>query len=155
MIAVPWDTFTTELAGTFSALSSDDVVIIHFQGIPVIQFTLNISQSGSYAALRAEAFSDDYYPEDRKLSADEIEQLRSLGWNAPDPPFDENWWTELSWPFSGESCRRLAQLIVTSLREVYKADDLAGFSYRAFNAMGHNDIVVPALAQFPRLPRKG
>ena len=64
----------------------------------------------------------------------DTKKLQQLGWNPPaadmDPP---HWWITQRWPLSHDDARRVATLIVATLRQVYAAADPDQVQYRAVN----------------------
>lgn len=153
MTNIPGDTFVVDLAATFLQLENDDAVILEYNGCAVIQFILDIPPVVDRAALHVQAFADRFLPDDRRYGAAGAARLTALGWQAPNPPREENWTTKLAWPCSGSGARSVAQLVVDTLRDVFGVTTLAGLAYQAFNVASHVDLNLPVLAPFPRLPR--
>lgn len=144
-----WPAFTLELASTLVQLDDQDIVIVDYRGLPVVQFVLATNSFGRAPALNVEAFSDGKYPEDRKYGADGRQCLAACGWQAPAPPNDCNWRMQLAWPFTGQAAMSLAETIVRAVREVYAVTGPELLRYEGFNGNTNADLDLPLFRAFP------
>jgi hypothetical protein len=72
------------------------------------------------AEIYAEAVSDAFLPPAERLSAGQHRALIDLGWRAPEPPADRNYWCEIpATPIQEPDATRLAGMAVRTLRSVH------------------------------------
>jgi hypothetical protein len=128
-----WATFASALADDLPKLDDGDTVIIEY-GQPYVQFAQ--AESVLYADTRG---------------GDEA-SLAALGWRAPEPARGTpNWWTDVPWPLSAQDCRRLVDLMLATLRDVYGAPQPDALAYQAFNSGTGADLELPSLASAARI----
>jgi hypothetical protein len=127
-----WPEFTRTLGATLPFLDDGDTLIFSYEG--------------SYAQcqmaevwLHAEVVSNHHLPPEHQLSAEQEEQLRAMGWLPPDPPGNFNWHVKVPVPFpmpmSDDEAVRLAEMMVSALRDVYGIDRVDLLEEREFNAL--------------------
>ena len=122
-----WEQLTGSLAARLPRLRDGDTIILRSG-----PFFTQLGQGPDF--LRVEAASSETLPADARLTAEQEQRLRELGWQPPDPPLDPNWLVEQRWPLSGATATRLASMIVGALRDVYGLD-AARIEEKAFNAL--------------------
>ncbi len=122
-----WEQLTQELAARLPRLANGDTIRLADE-----PYFSMLQQAPDF--LRLETASNHTLPPDRRLTAEQEQQLRALGWAQPDVPGDPNFWVELDWPLSGAQALHAAGMIVGALRDVYGVDRAGGVEEEAFNA---------------------
>jgi len=132
MTTAGWDAFAAALAENLTRLDDGDTAVLSY-GETYAQFT----QAASVL------YADTRGADDASLAA--------LGWHAPDPSAGAvNWWIEVPWPLHTQDSRRVADLLVATLHEVYGAPGPDALVYEAFNSRTGADLELPALAGITR-----
>ncbi|KAA8886673.1 hypothetical protein F3087_23155 [Nocardia colli] len=76
--------------------------------------------------------------------------LRATGWQEPDADHLDNWWVELPWPVPSTAYRRLADMVVTGLRDAFRIADPTPLVYQAWNEKTANSpLELPLLGLRP------
>lgn len=121
-----------EVAARLPYLNPGDTVIV-WRGPYYVEWSqsrvnLSANASANYPALPPEAH----------LGPERERRLASLGWNRPVANEYPNWWLRpFPWPMSATAGRRLAELLVATLREVYGAASTEDLAYTSFNDEGY------------------
>ncbi len=121
-----WEQLTQELAARLTRLTDGDTLRLADE-----PYFAMLQQAPDF--LRLETASSHTLPSDRRLTAEQEQQLRALGWQEPDVPGDPNFWVELDWPLSGAQALRAAAMMVGALRDVYDLDRVDRIEEKAFN----------------------
>jgi hypothetical protein len=139
-----WRQFAAQLADHLHRLADADTVILRHGNhyVQVHQFPERV---------HAEAVSDEFLPTDERLPPGADQRMTTLGWKAPGPHGYRNWWYELSWPARTQAARGLADLLVTTLHEIYRVERPQDLAYRAFNVNTGEPLTLTALAPLSRV----
>ncbi|WP_174189717.1 TY-Chap domain-containing protein [Nocardia barduliensis] len=70
--------------------------------------------------------------------------IAAAGWRERDAGHS-NWWTELPWPSSSAGYRRLADMVVTGLRDGFGIDAPTALAYTAWNERSADQLDLPLL----------
>jgi hypothetical protein len=154
-----WPVFEARLAETLETLEEDQYLVISSKrGWAYVQF----AAQGSFG-LRAESVSNNYLFGSNRLSADQIEALRTLGWSPPtgtpqeatpkrQPDGSPNFFRDFGRPVPFGDVARLA---VRTLTEVLGIPHPGFLKYKAFDR-NHQSILIPTLGlmRCPPAPRQ-
>jgi hypothetical protein len=128
MTASSWEQLTAELAARLPRLATDDVISLKSED----RYTQLIQL---HDGLALEAVSNRFLPPESRLSPEQEQQLQHKGWQPPKPPFQLNWWYDANqWPLHSRDADRIAELMVSTLREVYRIADAGDVVEHSFNA---------------------
>jgi hypothetical protein len=122
-----WEQLTDKLAARLPRLQEDDVIILKCgrYSTQLIQLRWGLS---------LQAVSNRFLPPELPLSTEQEHQLREKGWQPPDPPLQLNWWLDVDkWPLHSRDAARIAELMISTLRDVYDATDPGDVEERSFN----------------------
>ena len=118
MRASSWEGLTELFAARLPGLAVDDVVILAASGnryTEVVQL-----ENG----LALEAVSNSFLPPEGRLTGAQEQELQNKGWQAPERPFRQNWWHDVpKWPLHSRDAAAIAELMVSTLRDVYRVAD--------------------------------
>jgi hypothetical protein len=145
-----WQRFGADLAACLGALERDEFLIVsHRQVNHYIQFAAQGPEG-----MRAEASSNTYIePPEACLSVEDYQHMEELGWNrannlppelnSPDdvPGGSPNFYIDLDHPVDMST---LAELTITTFRQVYRVQSPLRLQYRAFHELG-DEIRFPTL----------
>ena len=96
------------------------------------------------ADVYADSVSNRHLRDGDRLSRMDERTLAALGWRTPQaPPGYGNWWSTTPWPLRTSDSQHVAQLVVTTLRDVHGTPDPSRLAYKAFNAVSGEPVVVP------------
>lgn len=85
--------------------------------------------------LTVEAVSNSGLPPEQQLDADQENRLRAKGWHPPNRPLRLNWWYDVDqWPLHSRDAARIADLMVSTLRDVYAVPEPDAVEDSSFNA---------------------
>jgi hypothetical protein len=145
-----WTQFADELTRCIANLDEDEFLIVDTkQSGYFVQF----AGRGGFG-IRAEAVSNAYLDDRRKLSEDACMKLLELGWNAPTnipdhlepgghpPDGSPNYFLEIALPVPYKAVARLA---VDTLQQIFGVMHPGGLRYKAFATGG-------VKIRFPNLP---
>ena len=129
MNASAWAELIEELADRLPRLELDDVVILKASGNRYTElFQLK-------DGLALDAVSNTFLPPDGRLTAEQETEMRTKGWQPPDEPDQPNWWLLFpKWPLHSRDAAWIAELMVSTLRDVYGVADPAEIGVRAFKS---------------------
>lgn len=154
--ASSWHALTQDLARVLPEFGAGQYLILEDGASGYyVQFAF---LSGGF---RAEAVSNDYLPDHRKLTRSAISSLGALGWKMPESLPDvsrtrssysrSNFYRHFLWsgpPHEPSPFGQAAELVVRSLRDVYAAEHPAQLRYTAFQRQRQMALVPdPGLAQ--------
>ncbi|GAB1644195.1 TY-Chap domain-containing protein [Krasilnikovia sp. MM14-A1259] len=129
MNASSWEQLTDQLATRLPRLTEDDVIILKASGNRYIQLIQRKD------GLTLEAVSNRALPPEAQLNTGQAQELQDKGWRPPNPPLRMNWWQDVNqWPLHSRDATRIADLMVSTLRDVYEiaaADDVTERSFSA------------------------
>lgn len=129
MSASSWEKLTGQLAARLPGLEVDDVVILAASGNRYTE----VAQLKNGLAL--DAVSNSFLPPEGRLTGEQEQELQNKGWQAPERPFRQNWWHEVhKWPLHSRDAAAIAELMVSTLRDVYRVADASDIEVRAFNS---------------------
>jgi hypothetical protein len=129
MSASSWDELTEQLAARLPGLEVDDVVIL---AAPGNRYTEVVQLKNGIAL---DAVSNSFLPPEGQLTGEQEQELRDKGWQAPEPPFRQNWWHEVhKWPLHSRDAAGIAELMVSTLRDVYRVSGPADIEVRSFKS---------------------
>lgn len=147
-ISVAWGPFCQKLAAVLKCLEEDHFLVIsEKRSSRYVQF----AGQGAFG-LRAETVSNGFLKKPERLDGEQIQLLKSEGWNAPtgkpkkatperDPDGSPNYFIDFEVPVS---FRKVAKLAVTTLNEILRVPHPGFLEYDAFDA-GGSPIDLPAL----------
>ncbi len=128
MSASSWAELTEQLAARLPQLHDGDVISL--KGAD--RYTQLIQRE---TGLTLEAVSNRFLPPERHLTAEQEQELENKGWQPPNPPRRNNWWHEVEqWPLHSRDADRIAELMVSTLRDVYEVSGSSDVVERTFNA---------------------
>jgi hypothetical protein len=127
MNADPWGDLTGDLAAQLPYLKNGDIVILKREDRYVQLF-----QGPDGGSIEASANAN--LPAPQRLSAAGEEKLSEMGWEPPRPPDRHNWWIDYGWPLHSREARRLAELLVATLREAFETKNPRELQREDFNA---------------------
>jgi hypothetical protein len=119
-----WPEFTGRLAAELAALDDGMVLVVH-RGDRDAYY---VQAHRDPHRVRGEAVGNEVLEEPLRFPETDEKRMTDAGWGAPGP----NWWVELSPGAPAAEFRRLAEMMVTALRDVQKARAPADLRYEAF-----------------------
>ena len=123
-----WEQLRDDLATRLPRLADGDVIILG-QGRRYTQ--LMQRRNG----LSVEAVSNHGLPPEEQLGAEQENRLREKGWQPPNRPLRLNWWYDVDqWPLHSSDAARVADLMVSTLRDVYDVTEPDAVEDSSFNA---------------------
>jgi hypothetical protein len=129
MSASSWEELTEQLAARLPRLEIDDVVILAASGN---RYTELVQLKNGLAL---DAVSNAFLPPDGQLTAAQEQELREKGWQPPERPFRQLWWHEVDkWPLHSSDAAGVAELMVSTLRDVYRVGSPSDIEVRSFRA---------------------
>jgi hypothetical protein len=124
-----WEELTGQLADRLPRLEVDDVVILVAPGN---RYTELVQLQDGIAL---DAVSNTFLPPDGQLAGEQERELENKGWLAPSGPGRRNWWHEVrKWPLHSRDAARIAELMVSTLRDVYGVADPSDIEVRSFKS---------------------
>ncbi|WP_433661712.1 TY-Chap domain-containing protein [Nocardia sp. CA-128927] len=146
---IEWAEFTDGLAEQLATLPSGAVVIVG--EAPISSDKSRTAQFRQFDdSVWAQLAGDRWL--DPEVQAGEAGRhlIRAAGWQEPDDDHIENWWVEVPWPVSTAGYRRLAEMVVTGLRDGFRIADPTPLVYQAWNEKSENSpIELPRLGLQP------
>lgn len=127
MSELSWERLTESLAARLPRLRDGDTVLL-LSG----PFYAQLQQGPDW--IQVEAASSHSLPADARLSDEQEQHLRGLGFEPPAPPLESNWHVQEGWPLSGRTATRLASMMTSALRDVFGIDEAGQVQEKAFNA---------------------
>ncbi len=123
-----WQELNDRLAARLPQLTEGDVIILGSGR----RYTQLMQRR---AGLTLEAVSNSGLPPEQQLGAEQESRLREKGWQPPDKPLRLNWWHDVhQWPLHSRDATRIAELMVSTLRDVYDVTEPGDVEESAFNA---------------------
>jgi len=134
-----WDRLADDLAVCLADLSEDEFLILSSKRE---NYFVQFAAQGQFG-MRIEAASNVYVePPEAVLAADEYSAMAELGWKSPtgvpgseprDPDGSPNFFLDLALPVN---FRRVADMAVQTLRQVYRISHPGQLQYRSFESSG-------------------
>lgn len=127
-----WSEFAQRFARELAALPRDTILIVR-EGDEIRHYVQAMWEPDR---LYAEAVSNNFLEGPLLLKPADEEVLGEAGWRPPAPQLSANWWTELATTTTAADFDRLADMMVTALRDVQgvrRPDDLV---YESFRRLG-------------------
>jgi hypothetical protein len=129
MTASSWEELTGQLAARLPGLAVDDVIILAASGN---RYTELVQLKNGIAL---DAVSSSFLPPEGQLTGAQEQALRDKGWQAPERPFRQNWWHEVrKWPLHSRDAAAIADLMVSTLRDVYRVAGPSDIEVRSFKS---------------------
>jgi hypothetical protein len=129
MSVTSWDELTEQVADRLQRLRLDEVLILLAPGNRYTE----VSQLQDRLAL--DTVSNEFLPPDGRLDADQERQLEAMGWQRPTPPIQPLWIQEVQkWPLHSSDAERVADLMVSTLRDVHAVKTPSEIELNAFIA---------------------
>ncbi len=124
-----WEELTGQLAARLPGLAVDDVVIL---AAPGNRYTELVQLKNGIAL---DAVANSFLPPEGQLTGEQEQELRDKGWQAPEHPFRQNWWHEVhKWPLHSRDAAAIAELMVSTLRDVYRVAVPSDIEVRSFRS---------------------
>jgi type III secretion system-like peptide-binding chaperone len=124
-----WEELIEQLAARLPELTIDDVLILEASGNRYAEL---VQLNGGIAL---DAVSNAFLPPDGQLTAEQERELQAKGWQPPERPLRQNWWHEVTrWPLHSRDLRAIAELMVSTLRDVYGVAGPAEINLRSLRA---------------------
>ena len=137
-----WDRLADDLAVCLADLSEDEFLILSSKRE---NYFVQFAAQGQFG-MRIEAASNVYVePPEAVLAADEYSAMAELGWKSPtgvpgseprDPDGSPNFFLDLALPVN---FRRVADMAVQTLRQVYRISHPGQLQYRSFDRLRNRD----------------
>lgn len=125
MNASSWEELTSQIAARLPLLELDDVIQLIGPGNRFTQ----LSQGDG--ALTLDAVSNEFLAPDGHLDAAQEQAMRDKGWQSPSPL----WTYEVDkWPLNSRDAARVADLMVSTLRDVYRVAGPSDIEVKSFTA---------------------
>lgn len=124
-----WEQLGADLAARLPHLDDGDVVILGSGR----RYTQLLQRPDG---LTVEAVSNSGLPPEQHLDAGRENLLREKGWQPPNGPLRRNWWHDTNqWPLHSRDAARIAELMTSTLREVYDVTEPADIEETSFNSI--------------------
>jgi hypothetical protein len=124
-----WEELTEQLAARLPRLEIDDVIILIQEAGN--RYTQLIQLKNGLAL---EAVANVALPQDGQLTVEQERELQRKGWQPPERP-RHNWWHEVNkWPLHSRDAASIAELMVSTLRDVYRVASPSDIEVRSFRA---------------------
>ncbi|WIN00113.1 hypothetical protein ACTOB_003796 [Actinoplanes oblitus] len=136
-----WETFRDGLARSVAALPNGAALIVRDRERTVcfVQFLF------SYDHIVAEVASGWDQWGRPNLSDEEFAALERIGWSPPERDPSLNHGLRLPWPARSAEYRRVADMCVAALRDVFEIPSPASLCYKAFVSPSGDALLMPRL----------
>lgn len=139
VILLEWSEFARRLGRELAALDTDTILIVRERE----ESRHYVQAMREPDRLYAEAVSNNFLDGPLLLTLADEEVMSDAGWRPPGDPAPRNWWTELP-AFAGpEDHGRLADVMVTALRDVQGVRRPSDLVYESFHRHGTGLIELP------------
>ncbi|WP_240487350.1 SseB family protein [Actinomadura flavalba] len=132
MILLEWSEFARRLGRELAGLDPDTILIVRERD----ESRHYVQAIREPDRLYAEAVSNNFLEGPLLLTVADEEVMTEAGWHPPGDPAPRNWWTELSATASPAEHDRLADVMVTALRDVQGVRRPADLVYESFHRHG-------------------
>ncbi|MET9027634.1 hypothetical protein ABZW96_18755 [Nocardia sp. NPDC004168] len=144
-----WGDFAAGLAVELAALRAGSIVkLVESDTGPRRRYAQFLQLDD---ALEAELVDDEWLDPALRAGAAGRALIAESGWRERDTSHN-NWWTELPWPSPTTEYRRLADMVVTGLRDGFGIDAPTALAYTGWNERSGNrklDLPLLGLRQEP------
>ncbi|UGT70011.1 hypothetical protein LTT66_07525 [Nocardia gipuzkoensis] len=144
-----WEDFAAGLAAELAALRAGSIVkLVESETGPRRRYAQFLQLDD---LLSAELVDDEWLDPALRAGTAGRAVIADAGWRERDASHD-NWWTELPWPSPSAGYRRLADMVVTGLRDGFGIDAPTALAYTAWNERSENrelDLPLLGLRQEP------
>ncbi|MGQ4618075.1 TY-Chap domain-containing protein [Nocardia sp. R7R-8] len=138
-----WEDFAAGLAVELATLRAGSIVKVVESGIGPRRRYAQFLQLDD--ALSAELVDDEWLDPPLRAGVAGRPLIAESGWRERDAGHS-NWWTELAWPSPTTEYRRLADMVVTGLRDGFGIDSPTALAYAAWNERLENrELDLPLL----------
>ncbi|WP_281180274.1 TY-Chap domain-containing protein [Actinomadura hibisca] len=127
-----WSEFARRLGRELAGLERDTILIVRERD----ESRHYVQAMREPDRLYAEAVSNNFLDGPLLLTLADEEVMSEAGWRPPADPAPRNWWTELPDLASGAEHGRLAEVMVTALRDVQGVRRPADLVYESFHRHG-------------------
>ncbi|MGI5164134.1 TY-Chap domain-containing protein [Spirillospora sp. CA-253888] len=127
-----WSEFARRLGRELAGLERDTILIVRERE----ESRHYVQAMREPDRLYAEAVSNNFLDGPLLLTLADEEVMSEAGWRPPADPAPRNWWTELPGLASGAEYGRLAEVMVTALRDVQGVRRPADLVYESFHRHG-------------------
>ncbi|MFI6516191.1 TY-Chap domain-containing protein [Spirillospora sp. NPDC050679] len=127
-----WSEFARRLGRELAGLERDTILIVRERD----ESRHYVQAMREPDRLYAEAVSNNFLDGPLLLTLADEEVMSEAGWRPPADPAPRNWWTELPGLASGAEYGRLAEVMVTALRDVQGVRRPADLVYESFHRHG-------------------
>ncbi|AEV84447.1 hypothetical protein ACWT_3424 [Actinoplanes sp. SE50] len=136
---VSWTAFRDGLAGSIATLPDGGALLVGDQERTECFVQFMFSRSLAEVA-------SGWDPLDRpNLTEEQTAALERIGWPAPSFDPSRNHGLNLSWPAPSAEYRRVADMSVVALREVFEIPSPASLAYKAFVSPSGSNLPMPHL----------
>lgn len=138
-----WGDFAAGLAAELAALRAGSIVkLVESDTGPRRRYAQFLQLDET---LSAELVDDEWLDPALRAGATGRALITAAGWRERDARHS-NWWTELAWPSPTTEYRRLADMVVTGLREGFGIEAPTTLAYAAWNErLGNRELDLPLL----------
>jgi type III secretion system-like peptide-binding chaperone/type III secretion system (T3SS) SseB-like protein len=132
VILLEWSEFARRLGRELAGLDTDTILIVRERE----ESRHYVQAMREPDRLYAEAVSNNFLDGPLLLTPADEEVMSEAGWQPPADPLPRNWWTELAAAATGTDHLRLADMMVTALRDVQGVRRPADLVYESFHRLG-------------------
>lgn len=129
MTGSSWEELTEQVAGRLPRLAINEVVILEASGN---RYTEAVQRQHGIAL---DAVSNTFLPPEGQLGPERERELERKGWQPPSRPLRDFWWLEVDkWPLHSRDAAWIAELMVSTLRDVYRVASPSDIVLRSFQS---------------------
>ncbi|MGK8485862.1 TY-Chap domain-containing protein [Nocardia asiatica] len=137
-----WEDIAAGLAAELAALSAGSIVkLVESETGPRRRYAQFLQLDD---VLSAELVDDGWLDPALRAGTAGRAVIAAAGWRERDATHG-NWWAELPWPSSSAEYRRLADMVVTGLRDGFGIAAPTALAYTAWNERSANQLDLPLL----------
>ncbi|AEV86742.1 hypothetical protein ACWT_5724 [Actinoplanes sp. SE50] len=135
-----WPAFRDALARSIATLPNGAALIVSDaeRTVCYVQFLLDRNTVTAEVASGLDRWDRPF------LTEEETATVEQIGWLPPDNPV-VNHGVKLTWPTRSAECRRVADMSVAALRDVFEIPSPANLRYKAFKVAGGAGVPMPKL----------
>ncbi|AEV86744.1 hypothetical protein ACWT_5726 [Actinoplanes sp. SE50] len=141
MAGEDWEAFRNGLARSLAVLPDGGALIVRDQQRTVcfVQFLFN------YDHIRAEVASGWDLTHQPNLTPEEFAAIERIGWLSPVHDHTLNHGLNIAWPAPSAEYRRVADISVVTLRDVFLVPSPASLCYQSFISPGNRPLLMHSL----------
>ncbi|MGW0434445.1 TY-Chap domain-containing protein [Micromonospora sp. NPDC003197] len=129
-----WGELTTQLTDLVGRLSDGMVLQLHEVARPIDGYFAQLWQRPDRLVVEVSGTATTAGDSDRRLSAEQEDDLRKSGWSLPDEEHPGHWWRELAWPAPAAGYADLAGGLVGVVRDVFGLSSPRQLAYQAWSS---------------------